>query len=129
MLTSILNSALVLLLFLTQTFASTILTEIVGCSLDNLSTTKGLHGTIYGLSSGQTDLISSSAFYDGGYSSESQLGTFDNGGAVSFKVNGASTSLYGVAVDSSNFVMESAGYFKGMSEHTLHCSLDFERFR
>lgn len=88
--------------------------SVDACSIENIETTKGLVGRLYSVSGNLAALSSSTAYYQGRYSTESLIGSFDNTGAINFRVDGGQSTLYGLPLDTSHFVLEESGYFKGM---------------
>ncbi|MDC6274543.1 hypothetical protein PP714_11205 [Lacticaseibacillus paracasei] len=92
-----------------------IVDSLQGCNWADIETAQGATGRMFSVPPNQPALISSNGFYQGGYQTNSVIGSFNHQGALSFSLNGGTTNLFGVNMDTSHFLMEANGYFKGMS--------------
>lgn len=88
-------------------------TNNVACNVDAISSNLGFKGVFYQYSTSQTDQISNTNFYAGGYKTGKPVGTASSITDINFSVPGGNKNINGVNIDSSNFAIEYTGYFKG----------------
>lgn len=93
--------------------SANIQTSNIACHIDAISSNPGFKGVFYQYSTSQTNQISNTAFYEGGYKTGKAVGTASSITDINFSVPGGKQNINGVNVDSSNFAIEYTGYFKG----------------
>lgn len=105
---------LLALLLPLATVDASIATSIDACSIDNVESIKALQGTIYKIDENSASLSASEQYYRSGYSSESVIASFTQSSNLAFQIPGGSAEFYDASFDTSHFVLQESGYFKGM---------------
>lgn len=93
---------------------ASIATSIDACSIDNVKSTKALKGTVYKINEKSASLSASEQYYKSGYTTEDIVTTFTQSSNIAFQIPGGEANFYGAHFDTSHFVLQESGYFKGM---------------
>lgn len=111
---SIFSYCLSIFLLINSVLADDIQITNVACNINAISSQAGFEASIYQYTSPQSSYYSDPAFYANGYRSGTVIGSSSGIVNINFDLPGGTQELYGASFDSSNFVVEYMGYFKGM---------------
>ncbi|ONH70755.1 Flocculation protein FLO9 [Pichia kudriavzevii] len=90
-----------------------VLTSIVGCNFQEISSSQGFNAVAFQYDTPMTTAFSKSAFYESEYKAGDTVGTATDITEINFSLPGGEQSLYGLNIrDTSNYALEYTGYFK-----------------